>query len=167
MHATRPPELDLELSALDGMTPKQLRQKYREVWGEETRSGNKRFMIKRIAWKLQANAEGDLPERVRQKALALARDSDLRTTAPRPRQGAGGSTITKSARLKSSLTPAAGTQLTRQYKGKTVVVTVLEDGFAYQGTRYRSLSAAAQAITGSHVSGNAFFGITKKRKGTP
>ncbi len=169
MPTIKPPDLDLELNALEGMKPKQLRQKYHEVWGEPTRSGNKRFMIKRIAWKLQANAEGDLPERARQKALAIARDSDLRTTAPRPRprnsprNDSDATATTRTARLTTSRIPATGTQLTKVYKGKTVVVTVLEDGFAHNGVRYRSLSAAAKAITGNHVSGNAFFGITKKR----
>jgi Protein of unknown function (DUF2924) len=158
-----PINIDLELSALEAMAPKQLRRRYREVWGEETRSGNKRFMIKRIAWKLQALAEGDLPERARQKALAIARDSDLRTTSPRPRYGGTAGperTIDRPVTLKPSRTPTPGTQLTRVYKGKTVAVTVLENGFAYNGERYRTLSAAAKAITGTHVSGNAFFKLT-------
>lgn len=169
MPTTKPPDLALEINALESMKPKQLREKYHEVWGEPTRSGNKRFMIKRIAWKLQANAEGDLPERVRQKALAIARDSDLRTTAPRPRNSpprnyCDARATSGGVRLATGQSPATGTQLTRIYKGQTVVVTVLEDGFAHNGNRYRSLSAASKAITGNHVSGNAFFGLTKSKK---
>lgn len=160
----KPLTIQAQIEALESMTPKQLREKYIEVWGEPTRSGNKRFMIKRIAWKIQANAEGDLPERVRKKALTLARDSDIRTTAPRnlPEISAGAQTVTRptTIALSHGLTP--GTQLERVYKRKAEVVTVLEDGFAYAGKWYRSLSAAAKAITGTHVSGNAFFGINSR-----
>ena len=59
-----------------------LRIKYREVFGEETRSSNRQFLFRRIAWRLQANVEGDLSERTRQRALEIANDSDLRICAP-------------------------------------------------------------------------------------
>ena len=162
----KPLSIEAQIAALESMTPKQLREKYVEAWGEPTRSGNKRFMIKRIAWKIQANAEGDLPERVRKKALALARDSDIRTTAPRnlPEISAGASTITRPSTISVSHGLTPGTQLTRVYKKKTEIVTVLEDGFAYAGKWYKSLSAAAKAITGTHISGNAFFGIKPDKK---
>jgi hypothetical protein len=55
--------------------------------------------------------------------------------------------------------PIPGTVLTRQYKGHKIVVTVLENGFEYEGEVYRSLSAVAKAVTGSHWSGNLFFGL--------
>jgi len=163
----KPLPIEAQISALESMTPKQLRERYREVWGEESRSGNKRFLIKRIAWKIQANAEGDLPERVRKKALAIARDSDIRTTAPRNLPGISpeSQTVTRPVRMTASHGLTPGTQLERVYKRKTEIVTVLEDGFAYAGKRYKSLSAAAKAITGTHVSGNAFFKITGSRKG--
>jgi len=57
-----------------------------------------------------------------------------------------------------------GTQLIRQYKGRTVEVTVLEDGFEYEGRRYRSLSAVAKTVTGSHWNGFNFFGLAYKRR---
>jgi len=153
-----PRKLDIqaELAAMEAMTPKQLREKYVAVFGEPTRSGNRRFMIKRIAWRLQANAEGDLPERVLERALELARDSDLRTTAPKARS-TDGPTVERSATFKRGGPLTVGTQLTRKYKGKTIVVTVLDGGFAYADKKYRSLSAAAKAITGTHISGHRFF----------
>ena len=55
-----------------------------------------------------------------------------------------------------------GTILTRRYKGRTLTVEVLEHGFAYEGQVYRSLSAVAKAVTGSHCSGHFFFGLTTK-----
>jgi hypothetical protein len=59
--------------------------------------------------------------------------------------------------------PSPGTQVTRKYKGRTLVVTVLPDGFEYDGERYKSLSAVAKAITGSHMNGFRFFGLEGKR----
>jgi hypothetical protein len=56
-----------------------------------------------------------------------------------------------------------GTQLLRDWKGETHRVTVLADGFEWRGTRHRSLSAVAKAITGTNWNGYAFFGV--KRRG--
>jgi hypothetical protein len=50
--------------------------------------------------------------------------------------------------------------ITRRYKGQLIQVRVLADGFEYLGERYRSLSAIAKQITGSHCSGNRFFQLT-------
>jgi len=54
-----------------------LKVKYREVFGAESRSNHKQFLVRRIAWRLQANAEGDLSERARQRAMALAQEAEL------------------------------------------------------------------------------------------
>jgi len=54
-----------EVAALSRMTVKDLRSKHIEVFGERTRSGHKDYLVKRIAWRMQANAEGDLTERAR------------------------------------------------------------------------------------------------------
>lgn len=161
-----PLNITRELAQMSRMTPKQLREKYQEVFGEPTRSGNRRFMEKRIAWRLQANEEGDLPDRVRRKALAIARDSDLRTTAPASHRvpDPAKRTFTKPVKFRHPKAPVPGSQLARTYKGRQVIVTVLADGFEYEGEKYRSLSAIAKAITGSHVSGNAFFGLTSRKK---
>src|SRR5882672_4263722 len=60
-----------------------LRKKYEQVFGEESRSSNKEFLFRRIAWRLQANAEGGLSERARHRAAHIVDDSDLRTRAPK------------------------------------------------------------------------------------
>lgn len=72
-----------QLAALTVMTPAQLRARYAEVFGEEARSGNKDWLRKRIAWRLQALAEGGLSERGIQRANELANDADLRVCVPR------------------------------------------------------------------------------------
>lgn len=60
--------------------------------------------------------------------------------------------------------PAVGSWITRQYQGCEIAVRVLEDGFEYEGARYRSLSAIAKRVTGSHWNGFLFFGITRQEK---
>lgn len=72
-----------ELADLREMSVRELREKYEAVFSEPTRAGNKDWLFKRIAWRIQSLAEGDLSERARRRAEFLARDADLRTTAPR------------------------------------------------------------------------------------
>src|SRR5438309_6991243 len=95
------------IAALGRMTASQLRDRYLEVFGEPSRSGNRDFLFKRLAWRIQANAEGGLSERARRRAEELARDADLRTTLPRPpKPTAGGQTVT--VRITSPQVSAGG-----------------------------------------------------------
>jgi len=64
------------------MKIKELRAKFADVCGDETRSWNRAWLIKRIAWRMQANHESGLTERARQRARELACDADLRLSAP-------------------------------------------------------------------------------------
>ena len=72
-----------EIARIQHLTTRELQDKYLELFGEPTRSCNKSYLIKRNAWRMQANAEGDLPERARKRAAELARDADLRLNQPR------------------------------------------------------------------------------------
>src|SRR5688500_12192467 len=142
------------LAALGRMTPAELRAKYLEVFGEPSRSGNKDFLFKRIAWRIQSLAEGGLSERARRRAQELARDADIRLTIPRPRkqdnaEDAADRTVTLPAPRATTAhdrLPIAGTVLTRKYRGRRVEVKVLPAGFEYDGNVYRSLSAVAKAV---------------------
>jgi hypothetical protein len=135
------------------------------VFGENTNAANRAWLVKRISWRLQALAEGDLPERARRRAAELANDADLRLSPPKvkaaPAAGAvaeAGRTVTGTLADKADgRLPLPGTILTRGYKGVMVQVQVLPHGFEYEGAVYKSLSAVAQAVTGQHVNGFAFF----------
>jgi hypothetical protein len=155
-----------EVSAMKRMTVAELRERYAEVFGEACRTNHKQWLVKRIAWRQQANEEGDLSERARKRAAELANDADLRMKAPPPKKQPAvprgrnvQATITRSH---DSRIPMPGTLLTRKYKGETVQVNVLPTGFDYEGEVYPSLSAAAKAITGSHTSGFLFFRLNGK-----
>src|SRR5712691_2700908 len=148
-----------ELAVLEAMTVAKLRARYAQVLGEETRIGSKTLLVKRIIWGLQALAEGDLTERARQRAAELAQDADLRLLPPRQKQTTPAS-VQKNGRARALVNghlPLPGTILTRWYKGQTLKVQVLRHGFEYAGQVYKSLSAVAKAITGSHTSGFLFF----------
>ena len=148
-----------EVATLQRLSIGQLRQRFAELFGETTKASNRTWLVKRILWRMQAVAEGDLSERARQRAAELARDADLRlnppqhkanTTTPPPQD------VPIPAPVDQRL-PPPGTILTRPYKGLLVQVQVLTDGFAYAGRVYASLSAVAKAITGSHCNGYLFF----------
>lgn len=136
-----------ELAALERMTVGELHNRYAEVFGEQARSRHKHYLIRRIAWRIQANAEGGLSERALRRAEELADIRDVRVTPPRatPSPRTGRPAPAARAPLDRRL-PAVGTAITRVYQGQTVSVTVLADGFEYAGERYRSLTAVAKAI---------------------
>ena len=161
-----PDNLAEELALLPRLGVADLRSRYAELFGETTRTGNKAWLVKRLAWRLQALAEGDLSERARRRAAELAQDADLRLSPPRPAPILPvAATDMGSARLPSKRQdrlPPAGTLLRRPYKGTIVQVRVLEHGFLYEGTIYPSLSAVAKAITGSHCNGYGFFRLLPK-----
>lgn len=52
-----------------------------------------------------------------------------------------------------------GTVLAREWKGKLERVMVLEDGFAWNGQTFGSLSQVAKAMTGTNWNGHRFFGL--------
>jgi len=161
--------LEQTIAALQRMTVSQLRDRYIEVFAEPTRSGNRQFLFKRLAWRIQSLAEGGLSERARQRAEELARDEDIRTTIPRPpQQQGGGTSITLPAPRATAhdRLPIPGTVLTRKYRGRQVSVKVLSQGFEHEGQVYRSLSAVAKAVTGSHWNGHLFFGLTILKRNT-
>jgi hypothetical protein len=152
------------------MKPSALRVRYRELFGEDSRSSNRQFLFRRIAWRLQANVEGDLSERARRRALEIADDADLRIRAPEGFFAAcapsdAGRSLDRAGAGRDRRLPCPGTLLTRQFENRRIVVKVLEDGFEYQSQHYRSLSAVAREVTGTRWNGPLFFGLTERRDG--
>jgi hypothetical protein len=139
-----------------------LKAKYVEVFGERSRSSNAAYLRKRIAWRLQARAMGGLSERARRRAEELADEADLRVRPPRRsrcssagtrrRVQAGASSPARDPRL-----PPPGEVLVREFRGMTVAVRVLEQGFEYEGRRYGSLSTIACEVAGTRWNGYRFF----------
>jgi DUF2924 family protein len=105
------------------------------------------LLVRAVAYRLQELALGGLrpePQRqLRQIAMEVKQTGAART------------------RLRPQL--SSGTRLIREWRGRRHEVVVLDDGFCWQGTHYRSLSAVARTITGTAWSGPLFFGLKQNR----
>jgi hypothetical protein len=110
-------------------------------------------------------AEGDLSERARRRAMELANIADARVMPPKDAPPLGeaqpavkGPTVTAAVQQDPRL-PAIGTALVKHYRGQTLRVIVQTKGFEFEGKLFRTLSAVAKHISGTHVNGFRFFGI--------
>jgi hypothetical protein len=150
-----------ELAALAGMTGAELAAKFEELLGYPSRTRNRPYLRRRVAWEIQARIEGGLSGR------ALKRIDELAAHVPRnwkraldptaPARPARACKPNPPSTLRDPRLPAPGTVLTRSRGVAEHRVTVLADGFEYQGERYRSLSAIAGKITGTAWNGFLFF----------
>jgi hypothetical protein len=157
-----------ELTALQVMSVAELCDTYRDVFGEPTRSRNKAYLRKKIAWRIQELAEGGLSERAEAQIDTLANGMPMpwrrrlqpATAAPdRPAEPQ-----TTPGKKRDRRLPPAGTVLRREHQGTEHAVTVLEEGFDYHGTHYRSLSQVAREITGTQWNGLLFFGLKRRTR---
>ena len=154
-----------EVAAMQRMTMQELRARYAEAFGDRTNAANRAWLIKRIAWRLQATAEGDLSERARQRAAELANDADLRLSPPQApaAKAAPERTVTNVLEFETDhRLPPPGSIITRAYKGAELQVRVLAEGFEFAGEVYKTLSGAAKAITGQHCNGFHFFRLNRE-----
>ncbi len=134
-------------SAADGSTA-DLKQQWRELFGKEPPPFNRAYLQTRLAYRVQELAYGGLKPETVARLEALGEKLD------------GGNVVLR--RIRADDRPIAGTRLMREYQGVEHVVTVLQDGFEYEGRPYRSLSAIARAITGTRWNGWTFFGLTRR-----
>lgn len=150
--------IDSAIISMHAMSIDRLRNKYVETFGESTSSRHKAWLIKRIAWRLQANSEGGLTERARRRARELANHADLRLSHPNePKARAVSKTAKIPAKIEHRNQLHTGLVLTRLYKGQEIRVTVSDGEFEYDGEIYKSLTAVAKKVTGKHWNGFNFF----------
>jgi Protein of unknown function (DUF2924) len=133
------------LAALQTAPTADLKQQWRELFGKEPPAFNRRYLQDRLAYRVQELAYGGLKP-----------DTVARLEALGERLDGGNITL---RRIRADDRPIAGTRLVREYQGIEHVVTVLADGFEYEGRPYRSLSAIARHITGTRWNGWTFFGL--------
>ena len=138
------PVLD-RLTALKTTPTPKLREQWRLLFDNEPPPFNRKYIVNRLAYKIQELAYGGLkPETVR-RLVKLGEDLD------------GGKVIIR--KRPANDRPVSGTRLIRDYQGVEYCVTVRDNDFEYQGRPYKSLSAIARAITGTQWNGLAFFGL--------
>ncbi len=149
---TKPDPIPARLAALKTTSTPDLKNQWRELFDSEPPAFNRRYLESRLAYRIQELAYGGLkPETVR-RLETLGEQLD------------GGNITLR--RIRADLKPIAGTRLVREWQGTEQTVTVLADGYEWQGRPYRSLSAVARAITGTRWNGWVFFGLESLRGAT-
>jgi hypothetical protein len=156
-HAFAPASVVEEIAALKKQSVGQLLERFAALYGTESRSRNRDFLWKRVAWKLQELREGGLSNEALAQAAQLAQGADLRVRPPAGALAAAVEVHKRDPRL-----PAPGTVLRREHGGEVHEVTVLVDRFEYRGGSFRSLSAVARQITGTAWNGFLWFGLTER-----
>lgn len=156
-------DLTARIQALQQMSVADLREEWRRVMGEEPRSYNRAWLWRRLAWAIQAKEFGGLSARAEQRLRELAVEAEAWMPLGK-RAFRDQVTVARVPRVRDARLPAPGTVITRPYRGQTIAVTILENGFEYDGRRFASLTAVAKAITGSHWNGMEFFGLRKPIK---
>ena len=137
------------LAALKSTSTPELKTQWRDLFETEPPAFNRRYLESRLAYRIQELAYGGLkPETVKRLEM-LGEQLD------------GGNITLR--RIRADLKPIAGTKLIREWQGIEQTVTVLADGYEWQGRPYRSLSAVARAITGTRWNGWIFFGLKSRR----
>ena len=135
----------LQVAALQRLNLTELRNKWVEKWVElfdnEPPPYNKKFLLKRLAYRLQELYFGGLSEPIKKKLEEISDNSGRKS--------------------RGTTKPVVGTKLIREHYGVEHVVTVLQDGYEYRGCKYDNLSAIARKITGTRWSGPAYFGLKK------
>ena len=141
-----------QIKVLEEMSIKELKAKYTEVFGSDKGAqNNKRYLIKRIAYKIQENELGGLKEEAKGEINRLIEEVN-------PLEELRRSNIGKdSGGKRNKKVPMPGTIIKKNYKGSLLEVKVLDAGFEYKGKTYKSLSKLSKEISGVHCSGFAFF----------
>ena len=141
-----------QIAELETLPAARLEDRWRALFGTDPPACQRRFLVKRLAYRLQEFAHGGLSEAARARMEEIAQEAGLDAEASLPGRGR------RAAARKREL-PVAGTRLVRMWDDRRYEVTVTATGFEFEGRPYRSLSAIANAITGGHWNGRVFFGL--------
>jgi hypothetical protein len=138
-------DVEAEIAGLLHRSTQELRLAWRKLHRTEPPFGISRdLLIRALVHQVQEQSYGGTGRALRRRLQTL--------TGEREKRGAS---------FDPAIVLKTGTRLVRQWRGHTHAVLVRDDGFEYEGERYRSLSVIAKRITGAHWSGPRFFGLTK------
>jgi hypothetical protein len=139
------------LSRLPTLDIGELRQQWRSLYKTQAPPNlSRELLVRAVAHRMQELALGALRLEPRRHLLRIAQQF----------KETGNAEIG----VRSELKP--GTRLMREWQGRTYDVLVLDEGFSWQNTHYRSLSAIARKITGTPWSGPLFFGLKQNGPAT-
>lgn len=138
------------LAALKDMTVRELKTEWQALMGAAAPNNSRSFLEQRLAYRIQELTWGGLTKPTVRMLDALADEVE-------------GKKVRKSV-ISDPRNPVIGTRLVREWDGAEHVITVLKDGFDWQGRRYKSLSAVARDITGTQWNGYRFFGLRENKR---
>lgn len=153
-------DLKDEIESLRGLRMSQLIERYTTVWGKAPRIKHAEYLRKRIAWKMHEQRCGGLSVVAKQRLEELIAEIDIGLGTERTVSG-----VLKTPEVKRRAEgPAPGTVLRRRWRDQDIEVRVRDDGqFEWGGATYKTLSATAKAITGTHWNGRLFFGLVERK----
>lgn len=134
-----------QLAALKRMTVLELKAKWENLFGTPAPNNSRSNLELRLGYRIQELTLGGLSRETRRMLDLLADEIDGRSD--------------RKAIIGDSRNPVVGTRLVREWDGMEHTVTVMRDGFEWQGRRFKSLSAVAKSITGTQWNGYRFFGL--------
>ena len=152
------------IHALRQMNVAELRCEWERLYREPTRSRNKDYLYRRLAWRIQELQHGGLSSHARELIDELAPDSFARACTPQLTQDAPRGPETARRPRRDLRLPAPGTVIVKAYKGQELRLVVHDDHFELDGQSFRSLSEAARHVTGSRWNGRLFWGLTRRNR---
>lgn len=135
-----------QVMQLQDMNIRELTKTWHTLFDHEPDVASQRYMIEKLAYRIQELAYGGLDTETDGKIKSCAKEITKKNAAP----------VSKKSH---KFCPMIGTKIVKEYKGKTHEVMVVNDGFSYDGMVFRSLSAIATKIAGTKWNGLKFFGV--------
>ena len=139
------------LAALKAMSVNELKAEWQALFDAPAPNNSRNFLEGRLAYRIQELTYGGPDKQTRRLLDLLADEVD--------------GTLTRKAQIADPRNPVVGTKLIREWDGVAHTVTVLREGFDWDGRRFKSLSAVARAITGTRWNGYRFFGLRERKRG--
>jgi hypothetical protein len=156
------PDVSAQIAALGDLDLHGLRLRWRKLFRKPAPPHLPRYLLLRIiAYRIQANAFGDLDRETVRFLDRIARERETRRAKGELRRNKAPPPIPPVPEKRSL---KLGTILVREHEGVLHRVIVVDGGFAWNETTYRSLSEVARAITGTNWNGPRFFGLRDKSK---
>jgi hypothetical protein len=139
-----------QLAALKQMTVVELKAKWESLFGTPAPNNSRSNLELRLGYRIQELTLGGLSRETRRMLDLLADEIEGK--------------VSRKAIIADSRNPVIGTRLVREWDGTEHTVTVMKDGFDWQGHKFKSLSAVAKAITGTQWNGYRFFGLRERKQ---
>lgn len=139
-----------QLAAMQKLSVNELKAKWEALFGTPAPNNARAFLELRIGYRIQELTYGGLTRETRRVLDLLADEVEGK--------------ISRKSMVADPRNPVVGTRLVREWGGAEHTVTVLRDGYDWQGRKFRSLSAVAKAITGTNWNGFRFFGMREKKR---